>query len=56
MCDALEELIKEENEKERKRERKRTAKALNQKEMPVEEIAQILDEKEETVKEWLTEE
>ena len=56
MCDALEELIKEENEKECKRERKRTAKALNQKGMPVEEIAQILNEKEETVKEWLAEE
>lgn len=59
MCDALEKLIQEENEKEckreRKRERKRTAKALCQKEMSIEEIAQILSEEEETVKEWLAE-
>lgn len=55
MCDALEKLIQEENEKECKRERKRTAKALCQKEMSIEEIAQILREEEETVKEWLAE-
>lgn len=55
MCDALEKLIQEENEKECKRERKRTAKALCQKEMSIEEIAQILSEEEETVKEWLAE-
>lgn len=38
------------------RECKRTAKALNQEGMFVEKIAQILNEKEETVKEWLAEE
>ncbi len=56
MCDALEELIQEENEKECKRERKRTAKALNQEGMAIEKIAQILSEAEDTVKEWLAEE
>ena len=34
---------------------KKTAKALVQKGMPVKEIAEILNEKEETVKEWLSE-
>ena len=63
MCDALEKLIQEYTQKgelrgeerERSRERKRTAKALNQDGMPVEKIAQILSEEEDTVKEWLTE-
>ena len=60
MCDALEELIQEYTQKgelygEAKK-AKETAKALNQDGMPVEKIAQILDEKEETVKEWLAEE
>lgn len=60
MCDALDKLIREENEKEckreRKRERKRTAKALNREGMSIDKIAQILSEEEETVKKWLTEE
>lgn len=56
MCDALERLIQEENEKECKRERERTAKALDREGMPVEKIAQILGEEDEKVKEWLTEE
>ena len=51
MCDALEKLIQEENE----RERKRTAKALSQDGMSVDKIARILREEEETVKEWLAE-
>ena len=55
MCDALEKLIQEENEKECKRERKRTAKALSQDGMSVDKIARILREEEETVKEWLAE-
>ena len=60
MCDALEELIQEYTQKGElrgeERERKRTAKALNQDRMPVEKIAQILSEEEETVKGWLAEE
>ena len=51
MCDALEKLLQEENE----RERKRTAKALSQDGMSVDKIARILREEEETVKEWLAE-
>ena len=51
MCDALEKLIQDENE----RERKRTAKALSQDGMSVDKIARILREEEETVKEWLAE-
>ena len=56
MCDALDKLIREENEKECKRERKRTAKALNREGMSIDKIAQVLSEEEETVKKWLTEE
>ena len=63
MCDALEELIQEFTQKGEARgvakgeikERKKTAKALSREGMSVEKIAQILDEEEEKVKEWLTE-
>ena len=59
MCDALEELIQEFTQKGEargeERERKKTAKALSQRGMPVQEIAQILNEEQEKVKEWLAE-
>lgn len=68
MCDALEKLIQEFKQKgelqgeargiakgEMKK-AKETAKALSQKGMPAEEIAQVLGEEEATVKKWLEEE
>ncbi len=59
MCDALEKLIQEYSQKGELRgemnERKRMTKVLSQKGMSVKEIAQILSEAEDTVKQWLVE-
>lgn len=52
MCEALEKLVQEEVAQKAKE----TAKALNKEGMPVEKIAQVLGEDEETVKNWLTHE
>ena len=52
MCEALEKLVQEEVAQKAKE----TAKALNKEGMPVEKIAQILGEDEETVRNCLTHE
>ena len=52
MCEALEKLVQEEVAQKAKE----TAKALNKEGMPVEKIAQVLGEDEETVRNWLTHE